>query len=261
MPEAAGMTPILVLWAVPRSTSTAFERMMGQRGDHACVHEPFGEVWYSIGNDTRPPDAHIQHRPELSYESVWADLVSAAVGGPVFMKDFPHYVAHMHDWTAPAAGPDGADVPFLDAFNHSFLIRDPAKTLTSMYGQWTDFTLDETGFAEQRALFDLLTESTGTPPPVIDAEDMLDDPGAVTAAWCEAVGIDFKPEALRWDTTEASDMTWYEGGTWHANLAQSTTLTRQKRDYVPIDHNQFLIDAHEACLPHYEAMRSHRLTG
>ena len=57
----------------------------------------------------------------------------------------------MHDWTAPAAGPDGADVPFLDAFNHSFLIRDPAKTLTSMYGQWTDFTLDETGFAEQRA--------------------------------------------------------------------------------------------------------------
>ena len=83
------MTPILVLWAVPRSTSTAFERMMKQRGDHECVHEPFGEVWYSIGNDTRPPDSHIQNRPELSYEAVWQDLVSAAARGPVFMKDFP----------------------------------------------------------------------------------------------------------------------------------------------------------------------------
>jgi len=47
----------------------------------------------------------------------------------------------------------------------------------------------------------------------------------------------------------------------HNNLAQSTTLTRQKRHYVPIDHNQFLLDAYEACLPHYQAMHPHRLTG
>ena len=254
------MTPILVLWAVPRSTSTAFERMMSQRGDHEIAHEPFGEVWYSIGNDTRPPDSHIQHRPELSYESVWGELVAAARRGPVFMKDFPHYVAHMHDWVVPPTGPGDAEVPFLDAFNHSFLIRDPAKALTSMYGQWTDFTLDETGFTEQRELFDLLTQRTGSPPPVIDADDMLDDPHGVTAAWCEAVGIDYKPEALEWDTGKASDMTWYEGGTWHANLAGSTTLSRQKRDYVSIDHNQLLRDAYAACLPHYQAMHAHRLT-
>ena len=167
----------------------------------------------------------------------------------------------MHGWVAPATGPDDTDVPFLDAFNPSFLIRDPAKTLTSMYAQWPDFTLSETGFAEQRALFDLLTQRSGTPPPVIDADDLLDDPHRVTAAWCEAVGIDFKPAALEWGTSSASDHTWYESGTWHANLAQSTTLSRQKRDYVSIDHNQLLLDAHEACLPHYRAMHSHRLTG
>ena len=255
------MVPILVLWAVPRSTSTAFERMMSQRGDHTCVHEPFGEVWYSAGNNTRPPDSHVQHRPELSYESVWANLVSAAGRGPVFMKDFPHFVTHMHDWVAPGAGPGGAGVPFLDAFNHSFLIRDPAKTLTSMYGQWNDFTLAETGFAEQRELFDLLTERLGAPPPLIDADDLLDDPHSVTGAWCEAVGIDFKPGALEWDTGKASELTWYETGTWHDNLAQSTSLSHQQRDYVPIDHNQLLMDAYDACQPHYEAMHRHRLTG
>ena len=40
------MHKIVALWAVPRSTSTAFEWMMRQRGDIACLHEPFGEAWY-----------------------------------------------------------------------------------------------------------------------------------------------------------------------------------------------------------------------
>ncbi len=254
------MIPILALWAVPRSTSTAFECMMRQRGDHECVHEPFGEVWYSIGNATQPPQSHVQHRPDLSYESVWNDLVSAAQQGPVFVKDFPHYVTGLHDWVVAGAAADGGDLSFLDAFNHSFLIRDPAKTLTSMYGQWSDFSLDETGFREQRELFDLLTQRHGAHPPLIDADDLLADPVAVIAAWCEAVGIDFKPEALEWNTSRASEMTWYETGTWHNNLSQSTALAPQQRDYVPIDHNQLLIDAYEACLPHYQALHQHRLT-
>ena len=36
------MEKILALWAVPRSTSTAFERMMRERGDFWVVDEPFG---------------------------------------------------------------------------------------------------------------------------------------------------------------------------------------------------------------------------
>jgi hypothetical protein len=45
------MNPIYVLWATPRSTSTAFEWMMRMRGDMACFHEPFGEAWYR-GDDS-----------------------------------------------------------------------------------------------------------------------------------------------------------------------------------------------------------------
>ena len=43
---------MLVLWATPRSTSTAFEWMMRQRGDFACFHESFNEAYY-YGNDRR----------------------------------------------------------------------------------------------------------------------------------------------------------------------------------------------------------------
>ena len=40
------MHKIVALWAIPRSTSTAFEWMMRMRGDMECFHEPFGEAWY-----------------------------------------------------------------------------------------------------------------------------------------------------------------------------------------------------------------------
>ena len=43
---------MLVLWATPRSTSTAFEWMMRQRGDFTCFHEPFNEAYY-YGSDRR----------------------------------------------------------------------------------------------------------------------------------------------------------------------------------------------------------------
>ena len=48
------MNKILVLWATPRSTSTAFEWMMRQRGDMECFHEPFGEAWYQGENPLWP---------------------------------------------------------------------------------------------------------------------------------------------------------------------------------------------------------------
>ena len=36
--------PILMLWSAPRSRSTAFYRMMIERGDVTGVHEPFSPV-------------------------------------------------------------------------------------------------------------------------------------------------------------------------------------------------------------------------
>ena len=139
------MHKIVALWAVPRSTSTAFEWMMRQRGDMDCLHEPFGEAWYQgeepLWQRWKPGDAIT---PGLTLDSVWADIQARAEASPVFTKDFPHYINHM--W----------DAEFLSHLTHAFLIRDPAKTITSMYDKWPDFHEGEVGFPEQRALFDLL---------------------------------------------------------------------------------------------------------
>ena len=241
------MNKILALWAIPRSTSTAFEWMMRQRGDFLCHHEPFGEAWY-FGEDRRcPRETKADIKPGLNYASVWRTLLDDAGREPVFMKDFPHYILHM------------ADSDFLGKFTHSFLIRDPARMLPSMYDKWPDFTVDECGYEEQHALFDRLCQRDGTPPPVIDSGDLLNDPHATVRAYCDAVGIPYIEDALSWDTGERKEVSWYDKGSWHENLKSSTGLAPQKTNYVAIDHNDHLKNAHDACRPHYDALHKHRL--
>ena len=46
-----------------------------------------------------------------------------------------------------------------------------------MYKHWPDFVLKEIAFVEQRQLFDRLADQLGEAPPVIDSDDLLEDPG------------------------------------------------------------------------------------
>ncbi len=92
------MNKILVLWATPRSTSTAFEWMMRQRGDMECFHEPFGEAWYQGENPLWPRvQKNSLRTPGLTLESVFTKLKKTVEKKSVFSKDFPHYISHL--WT------------------------------------------------------------------------------------------------------------------------------------------------------------------
>ena len=243
------MHEILALWAVPRSTSTAFEWMMRMRGDMTCFHEPFGEPWYQGEEPLWPrlkPDS--PRTPGLTFESVWQELKAAAETGPVFTKDFCHYITHL--WTDE----------FLAHFRHCFLIRDPAKVTTSMVKHWPDFVIEETGFEPQRALFDRLCDQTGEAPPVIDSDDLLEDPHGIVAAYCKAVCIPFLPEALSWEPGARDEVSWYDGGSWHGNLRDSDGLKPQPRKYIHISEAPARVqEIYETVLPHYRHMHAHRL--
>ena len=240
---------ILALWAVPRSTSTAFEWMMRQRGDLICFHEPYGEAWYQGETPLWPRvTADSVRTPGLTLESVDQMLNLEAQRDNVFIKDFPHYVSHM--W----------DQDWLARFNHSFLIRDPAKTISSMYNKWPDFHPKEVGFAEQRMLFDMLTEIQGSPPPVIDSDDLLEQPHIMVDRWCQAVGIEFMPEALSWEPGARDEVSWWDGGSFHANLKNSDGLKPQPRRYVEVNEAPDRVqEVYGENLPHYEHLYAHRI--
>ncbi len=218
------MYPIYVLWATPRSTSTAFEWMMRMRGDLACFHEPFGEAWYQ-GPEARaprpaPPD---RQKPAVTFSSVWQRILDTAMKSPVFSKDMPHHTDHL--WT------EG----FLDRISHSFLIRDPAKVLASLHrsyqkaGMQSGFEPNEISFDAQHRLFNRLADRDGTAPVVIDSDDLLSDPPRMVRCYCEAIGIPFVAEALTWEPGARDEVLWYDGNDdiWHASLRDSDGLKAQ----------------------------------
>ncbi len=250
------MGKILALWATPRSTSTAFEWAMANRGDMTCHHEPYNEAYY-YGEDRRHDryfvaDPSLKPTPGLTIRGVHERLVAEAAAGPVFVKDFGYSVMHM------------ADDNFLDHFTHSFLIRNPEKVITSMHTRWPDIILPEIGFEELSVLFNRVAERTGKAPVVIDSDELLTDAAAGMAAYCEAVGIPFVPEALNWEAKTRERKT--KNATWntdehgfHDSLKASKGLEPQKRDYPPLSSSEDMMRLYRASLPHYEALYEHRL--
>ena len=167
----------------------------------------------------------------------------------MFTKDFPHYIEHL--WTDE----------FLSHFKHSFLIRDPAKVATSMFKHWPDFVLKEIAFLEQRQLFDRLCDQTGEAPPVIDSDDLLENPYGIVEAYCKAVSIPFMPEALSWEPGARDEVSWYDGGSWHQNLRDSDGLKPQPRQYIDIEQAPDRVkEIYDIVLPHYQHLYAHRLS-
>ncbi len=252
-----GQHPIYFLWATPRSTSTAFEWMMRQRGDLACFHEPFGMAWYQ-GPEARaprhaPPE---KRRPEASFAHIWDQIQRAAETRPVFVKDMPHHTDHL--W----------DDAFLGRIRHSFLIRDPAKVLASLHrayqkaGWEGGFEAHEISFGPQRRLFDLLLARDGTASPLIDSDDLLEDPETVVKAYCQAIGIPFIREALSWSPGARDEVLWYDGNDniWHASLRDSDGLKPVPRTRVdPTSLPDHLSTYFPAFKGHYDRLHKHRL--
>ena len=207
---------VLAVWATPRTVSTAFERMMIERGDHLVLDEPWSRAYY-FGPERRS-DRYPLTFPESTYAQVERGVLSAAVGHPVFVKDMAYHAA-------PAIS-DAA----LGAMTHTFLIREPHAALSSLEREWPDFSDDEAGYTAQRELFDRIVHVAGATPPVIDSDVLRADPDRVIARWCERVGIDHLPSSLRWEPGMRAE--WQLWRDWYGNAAASTGFTPPGSDHT-----------------------------
>lgn len=230
---------------------------MSNRGDMDCFHEPYNEAFY-YGLDRRHDryflaDKTLQPTAGLTIASIHDKLLRLTAGGRVFIKDFAYSIIHM------------ADDRFLDAFTHTFLIRDPAKVITSMHSRWPDINLSEIGFEDLHTLFKRVADREGRVPVVVDSDELLQWPQTGMQRYCEAVGIPYLAEALYWEQkaeeNQAKNATWNtdEHG-FHDSLKASIGLEKQKRDYPPLDSNADMLRLYEASLPHYSALKANKIT-
>lgn len=193
--------PIIVLWTTPRSRSTAFERMMIERGDHEVFDEPFSARYYfsSEQRSTRfDPEL-----PDSTAAVIVARLLDAAAIRPVFVKDMAYH----------ASGLLTDDL--LGELVNTFLVREPRAALASFARKWPDLTEEEAGYERLGEAFAVARRIVDGPPPVLESDDLAREPSAQVREWCDAVGIPFRADALHWQPGMPAQwerwQDWYDG--------------------------------------------------
>jgi hypothetical protein len=235
----------VALWAVPRSISTAFERVFVERDDFEVLHEPFSASYYYGEDRLSDRYADEEPRPENSYERV-LESVLAPREGRVFVKDMAYHAKGV------------ISSKFAANFANTFIIRDPKYVIASMYKMWPDFTLEETGFEQIYNLFRYATEVNGEDVVVVDAMTFSENPAGVLAAYCEHLGVTFDPRSLSWESREVRRWDNWDG--WHEAAQQSTGIKwAERRD--PILLPDEAREAYEYCLPYYYKLAAHAIPG
>ena len=235
------MAPLWALWAVPRSASTAFERMIAERGDLLVVSEPFSSAYYD-GPEARSGRFECT-APSATFAAVRADLLGSARRQATFVKDMAYHAL-------PAL-----DDELVHGCRHTFLVRDPAWSVPSLARRWPDFTAEETGFdAVARML--ARVEEAGQEAVVLDSDDVRRRPDAVLRAWCERVGLAFLPGALGWEPGMKDG--WDRWQEWHESTASSAGF-RPPDAEPPVVVDDRVRRAIDAARPAYEALWARRL--
>jgi hypothetical protein len=232
----------IALWAVPRSLSTAFERVFVERDDLEVLHEPFSACYYY--SEDRLSDRYSEVEPEAryTYDRIMADVLKPRQKR-VFLKDMAYHAKRVMN-------PD-----FISNFVNTFILRDPKYVLSSLYKMWPDFTLEETGYEELYWAFRYATEA-GEDPVVVDAMTFSENPVGILSAYCERVGLAFRPEALSWEPGEVEE--WKRWEEWHEAAQRSTGIEPAERRDPELPGE--LQEAYEHCLPYYYTLAAHTIS-
>ncbi len=250
------MEKMIALWSHPRSMSTATERVMRERGDLLCAHEPFMYDYYVYRQVARMPHFDVQDDHPITYEAIRDMLLAKAGQGPVFFKDMAYYVV-------PQILGDPA---FVDRLAHVFLIRNPVASILSYYRLDPEMTLEEVGIEAQWKLFEALRQR-GAKPVVIEAEAVQKDTVGVMSALWERIGLPFRGEAFEWQSEVPKD--WEQVGDWHGAVSASAGIrpieageaARKQREFEDCARSApHLSDFLAHHLPFYQRLQAHALS-
>ncbi|MEL7258796.1 MAG: hypothetical protein AAFN80_13270 [Pseudomonadota bacterium] len=203
------MRKIIALWAHPRSMSTATERIMRERGDLICLHEPFMHDYYVGQGRDFPGFEPVEGHP-TDYEGILAMLESEADRQSVFFKDMAYYVVpRMLE-----------DTKALGRITHSFLIRSPLASILSYYKLDQGFTRDHVGLEAQWRLYEAV-RAAGHEAVVLDAETVRADPKGTMRAYWARVELEYREAAFDW---QAPPREWEHVSAWHEEAMTSSGI-------------------------------------
>ena len=234
------------MWSGPRNLSTALMRSFGNRSDTLVVDEPFYAHYLLVTGREHPGrDDIIGH-----YECDWRK-VAASLHAPLPPGVSLHYQKHMSQHLLPTMDRD-----WLRGLRHAFLLRDPADMLQSLGSKLGTVYLADTGLPQQLEIFERLRTESGATPPVIDADDLLDDPQGMLRALCTALDVPFEAGMLCWPPgPRSTDGIWAKY--WYDAVERSSGFQRWSRNTAALSAPLAAVE--RQARPLYERMHAERL--
>lgn len=236
----------IAMWSGPRNISTALMRAWGNRPDTFVCDEPL-YAHYLL--QTRAPhpgiDEVIQH-----HETDWRKVVSWLTGDIPESKTV-FYQKHMTHHLLPELDRD-----WLAQLDNAFLIREPREVITSLALITPNPIIEDTGYPQQDEIFHWVRERTGRTPPVIDARDVLENPGRILRLLCDALDVAFTDAMLSWPPgPRPTDGIWAKH--WYEAVWQTSSFQPYKPNDRPVPpHLTALVDEADAL---YKRLYEHRL--
>src|SRR3954467_1454182 len=222
----------LAMWSGPRNISTAMMRSWGNRSDTVVVDEPFYAFYLAATGKRHPGREEVMAAGETGWRKAINKLERPLpVGKTVFFqKQMTHHLLPevSRDWLA--------------SVTNCFLIRDPAEVIRSYIKKNDEPTLEDIGFVQQAEIFDLVRERSGQVPPVIDAQDVLENPERVLRLLCKAIGLPFDPAMLSWPPgLRETDGVWARH--WYGEVAKSTGFQMYRLSHEPLPESLREVEA------------------
>ena len=184
------------------------------------------------------------------HESDWRKVDEAMAGSPSDGRSL-WYQKHMTHHMLPEIGRN-----FMQACRHAFLIRHPARVLSSYAAKREAVELADIGFLQQAMLFDEAASLSGKAPPVVDADTLLSEPARIWRLLCEALEISFSDRMLSWPPgPRPTDGVWAPH--WYDAVNRSTGFGTAKP--VPLLAEPHLRELEEQAMPTYERLARHTL--
>lgn len=207
------INPVIILWAHPRSMSTAIERVMRERGDFDCLHEPFLHYYYLERTGKGLPHFDSEQDHPIRYADTRDMILERAESAPVFAKDMSYYVI-----------PEILeDAEFCRRIRHCFLIRNPLRSILSYYRLDNTVALDEIGIEAQWRHFEGLLALGIDNAIVLEAEAVQADTATAMTRFWQALGLDYREQALSWQQ-ESTPQDWQYVQGWHQSVSGSSGI-------------------------------------
>ncbi len=236
----------IAMWSGPRNISTAMMRAWENRTDCVVSDEPLYAHYLKVTGAEHPGRDEVIAAGQTDWRVVVADLV-----GPIPEGKPLWYQKHMCHHLLPHM-----DREWIDALTNVLLIRDPTEVVSSYLRTRDSVSAQDIGLPQQAELFARLSARNGTPPPVIDAGDFLQEPEAHLRALCALLGIEFTPRMLSWPAgPRASDGIWAPH--WYHAVWQSTGFEKPSGKRPQLGALASLVV--DECQGIYQDLRVHRL--